>query len=109
MAGAFPVQLAEFTGAESGHPHLPRFSISQFSTHWPAAQPYARILRLPDKRKYRNALRKLRLRAELSEHEKILLARSLAATPDERWKLNVGFLRSLGFSTLSAKRKLISR
>jgi hypothetical protein len=30
---------------------------------------------LPDKRKYRNALRKLRLLAELSEHEKILYAR----------------------------------
>jgi len=54
-------------------------------------------------------LRKLRLLAELSEHERILFARSLAATPDERWEMNVSFLRSLGFSTLSAKRRLLSR
>jgi hypothetical protein len=44
-----------------------------------------------------------------SEHEAILFARSLAATPDQRWTLNENFLRSLGCSTLSAKRKLASR
>ena len=60
-------------------------------------------------KKYRSVLRKLRLLAELSEHERILFARSLAATPDERWEMNVSFLRSLGFSTLSAKRRLLSR
>ncbi|HEV2840960.1 MAG TPA: hypothetical protein VGW39_06525 [Chthoniobacterales bacterium] len=61
-------------------------------------------------KKYRSALRKLRRRMpELSEHEAILFARSLAATPDQRWEMNASFLRSLGFSTLSAKRKLISR
>jgi len=32
----------------------------------------------------------------LDEHEKVLYARSLAATPDERWKMNETFLRSLG-------------
>ena len=30
------------------------------------------------------------------EHEKILFARSLSATPDERWQMNVTYLRSLG-------------
>ena len=32
----------------------------------------------------------------LDEHEKILFAISLAATPDERWRMNETFLRSLG-------------
>ncbi len=31
----------------------------------------------------------------LDEHEKIQYARSLAATPEERWQMNVDFLRSL--------------
>ncbi|MEO5720171.1 MAG: hypothetical protein ABIR71_01715 [Chthoniobacterales bacterium] len=60
-------------------------------------------------KKYLAALRKLRDLPGLSEHEVILFARSLAATPNQRWKMNTGFLRSLGFSGLSAKRKLISR
>ena len=34
--------------------------------------------------------------SELDEHEKVLFARSLAATPDERWEMNVTFLKSLG-------------
>ena len=32
----------------------------------------------------------------LDEHEKILYARSLAATPEERWAMNVRALKSLG-------------
>ena len=32
----------------------------------------------------------------LDEHEKVLYARSLAATPDERWRMNETYLRSLG-------------
>ncbi len=32
----------------------------------------------------------------LDEHEKLLFARSIAATPDERWQMNVTYLRSLG-------------
>ncbi len=40
----------------------------------------------------------------ISEDEKILLARSLAATPDERWELHVKFLRSLGLSTRSSRK-----
>ncbi len=54
-------------------------------------------------------LRQLRRVTEMNEHEAILFARSLAATPDQRWQMNVNFLRSLGFSSLSAKRKLISK
>lgn len=62
-----------------------------------------------NEKRYRTILRKLRRLPELSEHETILFARSLAATPDQRWEMNANFLRSLGFSTLSAKRKLISK
>lgn len=40
----------------------------------------------------------------LSEEEKIQLARCLAATPDERWTMNVNFLRSLGLWGRSRRR-----
>ena len=62
-----------------------------------------------DEKQYLKVLAKLRRLGGFSEHEAILFARSLAATPDQRWEMNRVFLRSLGFSTLSAKRKLISR
>jgi len=39
------------------------------------------------------------------EHEKILFARSLAATPDERWQMNVTYLRSLGLWGRSALKR----
>ncbi len=42
------------------------------------------------------------------EHEKILNARSLAATPEERWQMNVTFLRSLGLWGRSGRKKLSS-
>jgi hypothetical protein len=38
----------------------------------------------------------------LDEHEKILYARSLAATPDERWRMNEIYLRSFGLWGRSA-------
>jgi hypothetical protein len=38
----------------------------------------------------------------LDEHEKILYARSLAATPDERWQMNETHLRSYGLWGRSA-------
>ena len=41
----------------------------------------------------------------LSEEEKYLFARSLAATPDERWRLHENFLRSHDLYTRSARRK----
>jgi hypothetical protein len=45
-----------------------------------------------------------RLGNELSEDEKILFARSLAATPDERWQMHENFLRSLNLYTRSARK-----
>jgi hypothetical protein len=44
----------------------------------------------------------------LDEHEKILYARSLAATPDERWRMNETFLRSFGLWGRSALKKFVS-
>lgn len=41
---------------------------------------------------------------ELSEHERILFARSLAATPDERWRMHQNFLRSHGLYTRSQRK-----
>jgi len=45
-----------------------------------------------------------RLGSGLSEHEIILFARSLAATPDERWRMHENFLRSLNLYTHSARK-----
>jgi hypothetical protein len=50
-------------------------------------------------------LAKLRDEPGLSEHEKILWARSLAATPDERWQMHQNFLRSLGLFTRWQRKK----
>jgi hypothetical protein len=41
----------------------------------------------------------------LSEEEKYLFARSLAATPDERWRMHENFLRSHDLFTRSARKK----
>jgi hypothetical protein len=45
---------------------------------------------------WRKVHRKLKPMRGMSEAEKILLARSLAATPDERWQMHETFLRSHG-------------
>ena len=50
-------------------------------------------------------LAKLRDEPGLSDHERILWARSLAATPDERWQMHQNFLRSLGLFTRSQRKK----
>jgi hypothetical protein len=50
-------------------------------------------------------LAKIRRVRGLSEDEKYLFARSLAATPDERWRLHQNFLRSHDLFTRSARRK----
>ena len=43
-----------------------------------------------------NALaEKLRFLPHLSEHERVLYAWSLAATPDERWQRHESYLRSV--------------
>jgi hypothetical protein len=51
-----------------------------------------------------NRIRKVR---GFDEHEKNLNARSLAATPDERWQMNVTFLRSLGLWGRSGRKKFV--
>ena len=43
------------------------------------------------------------------EHEKILFARCLAATPDERWQMNVRYLKSLGLWGRSGLKKSVSK
>jgi hypothetical protein len=56
-------------------------------------------------KKVARALRSIRRVRGLSEDEKYLFARSLAATPDERWQLHENFLRSLGLSRRSMQRR----
>ena len=56
-------------------------------------------------KKVARALAKLRRVRGLSEEEKYLFARSLVATPEERWALHEGFLRSHDLFTRSARRK----
>lgn len=45
----------------------------------------------------------------LDEHEKVLFARSLAATPDERWQMNVNYARLLGCWGRSGLKRFGSR
>jgi hypothetical protein len=45
---------------------------------------------------WKKVYRKIRGMRGLSEGEKIMIARSLAATPDERWRMHENFLRSHG-------------
>jgi hypothetical protein len=54
---------------------------------------------------WKKVYRKIRQVPGFDEHEKILYARSLAATPDERWQMNVTFLRSLGLWGRSGRKK----
>ncbi len=56
-------------------------------------------------KKVARMLRRIRRVGGLSEHEKRLFARSLAASPDERWRLHENFLRSHDLYTRSARRK----
>jgi hypothetical protein len=56
-------------------------------------------------KKIRRILRKIRGAPGLSEEEKHLFARSLAATPDERWRMHENFLRSHGLFTRSERKK----
>jgi hypothetical protein len=56
-------------------------------------------------KKVARALAKLRRVRGLSQEEKYLFARSLTATPSERWQLHENFLRSHDLYTRSARRK----
>lgn len=58
---------------------------------------------------WRQVYRRIRHVGGLDEHEKILYARSLAATPDERWQINVTYLKSLGLWGRSGLKKFASR
>ena len=59
----------------------------------------------PVEKKIAKILRRIRGVRGLSEEERILFARSLAATPDQRWRLHENFLRSHGLFTRSERRK----
>ncbi len=52
----------------------------------------------------RAVLKRLKRVRGLDDDEKVLFARSLAATPDERWRLHENFLRSHGLYTHSARK-----
>jgi len=56
-------------------------------------------------KKVARVLKKISKAPGLSQDEKYLFARSLAATPDERWALHENFLRSHGLYTRSARKK----
>ena len=56
-------------------------------------------------KKIARILKNIRNVRGLSEEEKYLFARSLAATPDERWALHENFLRSHDLYTRFARRK----
>lgn len=49
-----------------------------------------------NKKKFREKLKVLEKIPGLSEHERILFAMSLSATPDERWRRHENFLHSHG-------------
>ena len=52
----------------------------------------------------RDILWQLKNVKHLSADEKVLFARSLAATPDERWRLHEQFLRSHDLFTRSSRK-----
>jgi len=56
-------------------------------------------------KKIARLLRKFRNVRGLSEDEKYHFARSLAASPDQRWQLHENFLRSHGLFTRSERKK----
>jgi hypothetical protein len=56
-------------------------------------------------KKVARVLRSIRHVRGLSEDEKYLFARSLAATPEERWQMHENFLRSIGLSKRSMRRR----
>ena len=56
-------------------------------------------------KKISRVLRKIRGEPGLSDGERHLFARSLAASPDERWRLHENFLRSHDLFTRSSRKK----
>ena len=60
--------------------------------------------KLREQKKFERELRRLRKFSTLSESERILFARSLTMTPDERWRTHEQFLRSHGLFTRSGRK-----
>ena len=56
-------------------------------------------------KKVARVFRKIAKVPGLSLEEKHLYARTLAATPDERWAMHQAFLRSLGLEKRSARKR----
>ncbi len=56
-------------------------------------------------RKIAHILKRIKNVRGLSEDEKYLFAKSLAATPDERWQMHQNFLHSHDLFTRSARKK----
>jgi hypothetical protein len=52
------------------------------------------------------AYRKLRTMRGLSEEEKVLLAQALAATPEERWRMQDQYLQSFNLYSHWERKKL---
>lgn len=59
-----------------------------------------------NKKKYDAEYRRLGKFPELSADERVLLAMSLSATPDERWRRHETFLRSHGLFRNSDRKAL---
>jgi len=65
-----------------------------------------KIIRLIQmEKKVARVFEKIKFVRGLSLEEKHLFARTLAATPDERWEMHQTFLRSLGLQKRSARKK----
>ena len=73
-----------------------RFAIARFPFQWNARYVEKKVRRWAEK---------LKALKHLDESERVLMARSLAATPDERWRMSQQFLRSLGLSKLSERQR----
>ncbi len=56
-------------------------------------------------RAIREAAEKLKALPHLDESERLLYARSLLATPDQRWEMHENHLRSLGLFRFSDRKK----
>jgi hypothetical protein len=57
-------------------------------------------------KKCQRILKRLEKLRGLSDAERFLIARSLAATPDERWRMHEDFLHSFVLSVPSARKAL---
>lgn len=73
------------------------------------AGPEATLACMASERRYRHYKRILDREDDMTEPERIRLARDLASTPDQRWQRLQTYLRSHGFSKPCAKRKSASK